>query len=242
VNFNRKIYFDSVRPMFGGLSQDQVNGQEFILSAWETAPISDDRRHLAYSLATTKHETASTMLPIEEYGKGKGYSYGVPDPKTGKTYYGRGFVQLTWIDNYRNATKKLSLEGEDDLEWHPERALNPIIAAKIMFKGMEEGWFRKSKDGKPQTLARYFNDDTDDAYSAREIINGDKHTVPSWSNGVSIGKLIADYHEKFLDALVLSMVDEPVQPVPEPAPTLTVTVTIKAPPGVTVVVNTETGD
>ena len=36
------------------------------------------------------------------------------------------------------------------------------------------------------------------------MINGDKHIVPSWSGGVSIGKLIAGYHEHFLEALTVS--------------------------------------
>ena len=49
-----------------------------------------------------------------------------------------------------------------------------------------------------QAVASIFGDDSDDSYGAREIINGDKHIVPSWSGGVSIGKLIAGYHDHFL--------------------------------------------
>ena len=229
ITFDRKIYFDMVRPMFGGaLSQGQVDGQNFILTAWEKHPISDDLRHLAYPLATTKHETASTMLPIEEYGRGKGHVYGKVDPETGQTYYGRGFVQLTWRDNYRKASDKLGLEGEDDLEWHAEKALDPLIAARIMFRGMEEGWFRTG-GGKPETLRRYFDDDTDDAFGAREIINGDKKRVPDWSGGKSIGTLIADFHESFLAALVASFV-EVVEPPPVeevPVGKIEITLTVK---------------
>jgi hypothetical protein len=87
-----------------------------------------------------------------------------------------------------------------DLAKNAKQALVPEFAAAIMFEGMERGMFRKDANG-PQTLARYFDADTDDAYGAREIINGDKKKIPSWSNGVSIGKLIAGYHAKFLDAL-----------------------------------------
>lgn len=216
IHFDREIYFDAVRPLFGGaLSQRQVDGQNAILTRWEDNPPSDDLRHLAYPLATTKHETASEMWPIEEYGKGEGQPYGVPDPETGQTYYGRGYVQLTWRDNYARATEELELTGDDDLEWHAERALDPFIAAETMFIGMMEGWFRTHDDGKPETLTRYFNDTTDDAYEAREIINGDKTTVPSWSNGVSIGKLIAGYHDDFLSALEAAA---KVAPEPEPSP------------------------
>jgi len=217
--FDEKIYFEMVRAsLFGGeLNQGQVNGQKFILASWERDPTTTDLRWLAYSLATTKHETASTMLPIEEYGKGKGREYGKPHPNTGKTYYGRGFVQLTWYENYLKASNELDLTGPDDLTAFPERALDPGIAADIMFLGMAEGWFRGDKQGR-HTLGRYFNVSVDDAYRAREIINGDKHLVPNWSNGVSIGNLIADYHTKFLDAVASAYSAPPVIVEPDVEP------------------------
>lgn len=219
IVFDRKVFFDSVRAsLFGGtLSQQQVDGMNFKLSRWEAHPLSDDLRHLAYPFATAKHETASTMWPIEEYGKGKGKKYGVPDPRTGKIYYGRGDVQLTWYDNYYKATVALSLPPEDDLTLYPEKMLQPFISAAVMYLGMADGWFRGDGDGR-QTLIRYFNPETDDPYGAREIINGDKHLVPKWSGGVSIGDLIKGYHFKFLDALKASatVVIEPVPPEPEP--------------------------
>lgn len=204
--FNHKVFFDEVRhSLFGGsLTQQQVDGMSFKLKQWEAHPYHPtDLRWLSYPLATSMHETASTMWPIEEYGKGEGQSYGVPDPETGQTYYGRGDVQLTWRDNYKRAASKLGLTGTpNDLEWHADKALDPKISADVMYMGMSEGWFRS--DGSPQTLSRYFSASVDDAYGAREIINGDKHKVPSWSNGVSIGSMIEGYHKKFLEALLES--------------------------------------
>ena len=147
-------------------------------------------------LATTKHETANEMLPVEEYGKGQGMEYGVPDQQTGQTYFGRGFCQLTWRENYSYATSRLKLGGNDDLEWHADRALDPKIAAAVLYAGMMEGWFRP-----PNALPLYFSETANDSYGSREIVNGDKHIIPSWANGVSIGKLIAGYHEHFLTAL-----------------------------------------
>jgi hypothetical protein len=91
-------------------------------------------------------------------------------------------------------------------EWHADNQLLPEIAARTMFQGMIEGWFR-TKDGKPETLTRYFDADTDDPYNARGIINGDKSKVPSWSGGVSIGNLIKGYHNAFLNALEASVRD-----------------------------------
>jgi hypothetical protein len=149
------------------------------------------------------------MQPIEEYGKGDGKEYGKPDHETGQTYYGRGYVQLTWRDNYVRADDELGFGNVDSLEWHAERALDPVIAAEVMFQGMVEGWFRGDDEGR-QTLGRYFNNTADDAYGAREIINGDKHIVPSWSNGVSIGVLIDNYHMEFLAALDAATTDDEV--------------------------------
>lgn len=244
-HFDRKIYFDAVRSsLFGGrLTQQQVDGQNFTLDVWEICHYKWDYRWLAYALATTLHETASTMWPIEEYGKGSGQPYGKPDPETGQAYYGRGFVQLTWRDNYEKMTPVVAdafpTDDTIDLAWMPEQALIPDYAAEIMFFGMNEGMFRSDSKG-PQRFLRYFSETVNDAYGAREIINGDKHIVPSWSNGMSIGNLIKGYHDKFIKALNSSYVIIEPEPEPEPEPvepTKDVFITIDAPLGVKIYVN-----
>jgi putative chitinase len=95
---NRAIFFDNVRklPFPGSISQTQVAGCNALLDEAERRGF--DFRWTAYCLATAYHETAHTMLPIAEYGRGKGKAYG--EPINGKVYYGRGYVQLTWIKNY----------------------------------------------------------------------------------------------------------------------------------------------
>lgn len=166
---DRKAFFDGVRARLfhGTLSQRQVDGMTAILDEWDRRPgndlhHSDDPRHLAYMLATTQWETASTMWPIEEYGHGAGHAYGVPDPVTGQTYYGRGFVQLTWKANYENMAKRTGA----DLVHHPELALAPKIATQILFDGMRDGSFTGVG------LGRYFNATAEDWFNARRIING----------------------------------------------------------------------
>ena len=237
ILFDRKTYFDAVRDsLFAGkMAQQQVDGQEFILDIWEDTRPEKDIRWLAYSLATTIHETASTMWPIEEYGKGKGQPYGVPDPVTGEAYYGRGFVQLTWKDNYSKMTPivdPLFPSTAIDLVRQPQQALEPEVAAAIMYEGMERGNFRS-----PNKYATFFSTTKDDPYNARDIINGDKKTVPSWSNGVSIGNLIKGYHTNFLAALKAAQTAVvPVPPVPpEPVP-VAMQIEIIVPEGVEVVV------
>ena len=103
---DRITFFYDVRvKLFGGrLDQRQVDGMNAILDAGKGA-ISTDLRWLAYTLATSFWETAHTMWPIEEWGKGQGQPYGMPDPATAQVYYGRGFVQLTWKANYATMGK-----------------------------------------------------------------------------------------------------------------------------------------
>jgi putative chitinase len=196
MRYDRDVYFGGVRDALfsGALTQQQVDGQSVILAVWEYqaggTPM-DDERWLAYMLATTFHETATKMWPIEEYGLGHGHDYGEPDDETGQTYYGRGFVQLTWRANYAKASKILSLYDDRDLEWHADLALDSLIATRVLFRGMAEGWFTGRK------LGQYFNEEEDDPLNARQIINGNDDDV-----------LIAGYHADFLAALMAARVPD----------------------------------
>ena len=119
-------------------------------------------RQVAYMLATAKHETANTFAPIEEYGKGKGLPYGKPDRKTGLVYFGRGYVQLTWVKNYQTMGTVLGLP----LYTQPDLALRYDVAYKIMSYGMTHGTFTGVG------LIRYINEGKTDYQNARKIING----------------------------------------------------------------------
>ena len=89
---DRDHFFTSVRErLFNGvLSQQQVDGMNYLLDTWEEHFGDEDIRWLAYALATAFHETAYTMQPIEEYGRGSGHDYGQPTGPHGECYYGRG--------------------------------------------------------------------------------------------------------------------------------------------------------
>src|SRR6185369_17838528 len=178
---DRSKFFNRVRVHpFNGMTQKQVDGCNAILDCWEHGTGLTDVRWLAYMLATTFWETARTMQPIEEYGHGAGHPYGIPDPETGQTYYGRGYVQLTWKANYQKMQDLLGVGMVDDASL----ALNPDVAAEVMFKGMEEGLFTGVG------LPKYFKPSTDDPVNARRIINGTDHAHD-----------IAALHEDFLAAL-----------------------------------------
>ena len=130
-----------------------------------------DLRMISYILATTHWETGAygqryIYEPVPEQGKGKNRPYGIPHKKTGKIYYGRGFVQLTWFDNYERFTKILYRLGfEVDLISNPDLALKPEIATLILVIGMRDGKFTGAD------LDDYFDPIKSDWYNARKIIN-----------------------------------------------------------------------
>ena len=140
----------------------------------------------AYALATSYLETAMTMQPIKELGgtayftrmydirgnrPAKARELGNLTPGDGAKYPGRGYVQLTGLDNYRKMTAKLKAIGINvDLVSNPDLAMRPDVAAAIMVIGMEEGSFttRKLADDLPRrgtgTLRQFV--------MSRDIING----------------------------------------------------------------------
>lgn len=193
---DRAAFFNALRKGLLGptLDQNEVTGCEAILDAMAGSPLS----HAAYALATAYHETAGTMQPIHEYGSrnyftrrydikgekpGLARILGNTQPGDGAKYAGRGYVQLTGRTNYTRAGRELGV----DLVADPDLAMQPAIAAKILRKGMDEGWFT----GK--SLSTYLpNGAASSAQfaSARRIINGTDRAA-----------LIAGYAVKFQSAL-----------------------------------------
>lgn len=178
--FNRKRFFTAYREVFGSLKQNQVNGLGSLLISFEEDEKITNIQYMAYMLATIKHETANRFQPITEYG-GRSY-FSKYDPVLAKTsrwrsrakangntqkgdgykYRGRGFVQITWKNNY----KKLGDALGYDLINHPEKSLDPVIAYKIMSYGMRKGVFTGRR------LSHYISKELIDYKNARKIING----------------------------------------------------------------------
>jgi len=170
--------------MFGGkLSQKQVDGTEALLAATDGLPIT----YRAYLLATALHETARTMQPIAEFGKGRGKPYGKPG-RYGQSQYGRGYVQITWDANYEKADKRLGLNGALLKDF--DLALQPTIAALILVRGCVEGWFTGKKLG--------------------DYLPGDYANARRVVNGTDRADLVAGYARQFERALVSAQ--KPVAP------------------------------
>jgi predicted chitinase len=192
--FDRGRFFAGYRDDFGRLTQEQVDGLEQLLGAIESDTTIMDLQVVAYMLATVKHETANKFQPITEFGpknyfnrydpvladtqerRNRARTMGNTEEGDGYKYRGRGYVQITWKNNYRQLGEVLG----HDLVSAPDQALQPEIAYQIMAYGMRHGTFTSRKIGD------YIGAGRADYYNARQVINGhDKATE------------IKDYAEKF---------------------------------------------
>lgn len=185
-------FFAAVRRVTGPLDHTQVNTITGLLSAAAHWPLS----WLAYGLATAWHE--ARFEPVEEIGKGRGKRYASPGARSdgtlgpkygGDAPYGRGLVQVTWVDNYEWLDRAASAAGlikPGELLANFDLALRPDIAALALVKGMEEG-----------------------AYTTRSLstyLPGERGTVPQFEearriiNGTERAALIAGHAVNFQDA------------------------------------------
>lgn len=145
---DRKKFFDSIRSEFGKLTKSQVDGLSRICD--EAQIRGTPLRHLAYILATAKHETADKYQPIREMG-GEKYL-------RSKRYYpwvGEGLVQVTWEENHR----KFGATAPGQMMTWP-------IALRAIFDGMTKGMFTGKK------MSDYLSSDFPDYRGARRIVNG----------------------------------------------------------------------
>ncbi|MBR0556372.1 hypothetical protein J5J10_11850 [Ciceribacter sp. L1K23] len=183
MNVRSKAFFDAVRrdPFAGRLSRGQVAGMTAIAAAWEPLAAGEDRRGLAYGLATAFHETAGTMQAVREtlaktdaqavarldraYAAGRlpqvKRPYWRPDGE-GRTWYGRGLVQITHRANYQRLSEATGI----DLVSDPDRAMDLEVAATVLVVGMVKGLFSGRR------LGEFFNGTVEDWTGARRIVNG----------------------------------------------------------------------
>ncbi|WP_416408398.1 hypothetical protein [Agrobacterium rosae] len=207
--FDRQRFFATIRtaPFSGRMSVQQVQGTELVLDEFEERAPGGDSRHLAYMLATAFHETAATMQPVREtlaatdeaairildraYAAGRLGQVRKPywrRDAQGKSWLGRGLVQLTHRRNY----EAMSAVTGIDLVARPERAMEPQVSAAILVEGMLRGSFTGRR------LSQYFNASRADWEGARAIINGNDRAA-----------LLAGYGRSFHTALMASRIEQP---------------------------------
>ncbi|WP_313664841.1 glycoside hydrolase family 19 protein [Shinella sp.] len=184
---DRKGFFDGVRgPLYGGrLARAQVAGMTALIDRFEagseTYGETGDRRFLAYMLATAHHETGGRMQPVREtfaatddtaiarldraFAEGRLPQVSAPywrRDADGKTWLGRGLVQITHRRNYERLSSLIGV----DLVQRPERAMEMAVSVEILVVGLLRGAFNGRR------LADCFSAGRADWIGARRIING----------------------------------------------------------------------
>lgn len=197
--YDRKKMFDGIREAFGSLNQKQVDGIEILVAEGERRNFNTE--WISYILATAWHETSKTMQPVRETlaksdavaiarldkAYAKGQLKGVTKNYWSDGFFGRGYVQLTHEYNYKKMGDWLGIDLVND----PSKALDPKVAAKIIYEGMLRGMFTAKK------LSDYLDGvDEADAEDEREFANARRIV-----NGTDRAKTIAGYSLKFEKAL-----------------------------------------
>lgn len=117
------------------------------------------KTQVSYVLATVQWETAQTFRPVreafwlDEAWRQANLSY--------FPYYGRGYVQLTWRNNYHTYSDLL----KRDLVNNPDLALDPPSALFVLIHGFKTGTFTGRK------ITDYINAQQTDFINARRCIN-----------------------------------------------------------------------
>ncbi len=188
-------------------------GTDSILDQWNDDQRMKDDRWLAYILATAYHETAFRMFPVREtlassdesainrlenfYQRrgATGPVYWRPVEETGRAYFGRGYVQLTWDWNYKRADKRFGIANEtrnpQSYYWNPDLALDPESSIRITYDGMIYGWYTG------HCLLRHIQPNRRADYGqARRVING-----------IDKASKIAEHADHFMEALDAARVE-----------------------------------
>ncbi len=178
------------------MKQSQVDGVNVLLSWCLRPEYNFPNAWIGNVLAQAHHETGGAMQPIREtnassdekvmrilenwWASGTAQKFGVRTPYWRDGYFGRGFVQLTHLRNYRKMNPIVQKHFRDlDIIDNPGALCDdPNVSALIMVHGMRYGMFTGKKlpdygEGNP-----YF-----DHEGAREIVNGD------WQNFEKIGDM-----------------------------------------------------
>jgi hypothetical protein len=196
MSISHEVFYDTVgRSVFGGaLSNVAVDNMEIILDYWFAKHAKRPLDQLAYILATVRREVGSNMAPVRETfaesddqarTRLAGKVYAQAAGEHGHSYYGRGYVQLTWLRNYERQQKKLGIPIVEN----PDLALKAEHAINILVEGMLEGDFNEQGHG----LGYYVNETRQDFFEARRTVNRLDHAEE-----------IAGNARAFLEALILA--------------------------------------
>lgn len=197
VQINKTKFISGFEKAFNNnLNAKSEAGLSFLIDKLNQEDRLDNICQFAYFLATVYHESTwapskSYFVPIKEGKAGSRTEVWIKYQSKywNSGYYGRGYVQTTLEDNYRNAGILLGLGSEFFIN-DPDEMLEPEHSYESAIRSMVRGLYRKNKKtGRRESLDVYLsNENAPDYVNARNIINGDVKKN---------GKKIADEAVKF---------------------------------------------
>jgi murein DD-endopeptidase MepM/ murein hydrolase activator NlpD len=151
---NRAVQASSMQSS-GDYSAAGAQSIPYILAAAQKHGMTDPAQ-IAYALATAQAESSMGQAMFENTSFSQSGEAGA--------YHGRGFIQITWQEAYSRVGNMIGV----DLLNNPDRASEPEIAAEILVRGLQEGWF-----GHQRPLSDFVNsaEGRRDYYHARQIVN-----------------------------------------------------------------------
>lgn len=197
---DHSVFYSRIRhSLFGGsLNQSAVDNINIVLQYWDDTHSGEPDNQLAYILATVLAEVGRNMRPVRETfatsdaqarARLSHKTYAQSVPPHGHAYYGRGYVQLTWLRNYQRQENVLS----EPLVQEPDLALRTDIAIQVLVGGMMAGDFNAHGHGLPH----YVNTQGQDFVEARRTVNI-----------LDRAHEIADYATRFLNAIEAAQLAE----------------------------------
>jgi len=111
---------------------------------------------------------AVKRISYKALAKKRGPSSGVakyarPAGPYGHWYYGRGQVQLTFLDNYDES----SADAGVDLVKNPDAMLDPMISSRVLIRGLIDGRW----NGQGKGIGYYLHRENPDLKNARRTVN-----------------------------------------------------------------------
>lgn len=201
MKFNRKIFNREITDFYGKhlrrqITQDVISNLDDLLFMSEMDTEWKYPSELAYFFATIGWETAWTFAPVVERRASSNQTdiIRMQERYWSSGYYGRGYVQLTWKDNYKKMGRVVGV----DLVKKPDELLKPSVSYEVAAVGMRKGLFRSRSNGKPIKLSDFINKDSVDFIGARDIINGDLS-----KNGVAIANVAKAIYTILKKALII---------------------------------------
>lgn len=201
MKFDVKKFWAEYKRQFGhDPNPTERAGTETLLSLISADASMSRVEYAAYLLATIRNECGASMQPVKEIKAGPKelvwIKYQSKYWATG--FFGRGYSQLTWKENYQQFSRLLF--NDDRLVKNPDLVMKPEIGYQILSLGMVQGLFRRRSKTSAFKLSDFFNDKTEDATGARQIVNGIGGTAYQWALRA------ASYYCQYKPCLVASLV------------------------------------